>query len=421
MRNLKATVVIGSISVALALVLFASGTPSFIDTALLKSLAIPQDGRPLAGTPWTAILVFAFGIAWVWVAVTHSVLKTILSVASIALLCTWAPVLALYGKFFSPVIPVFAVLCSSGLAFAWGKTRQGQRNQIFERLLGLRLPQAALKSIMASDASPDFPGRVVNASVLVIAVQNHAELMELLPPESYTAITNLYLKTASDYLVDSGAYLDECNGECIRVVFGAPLGDDRHAVRACRAAVDLAVRLDELNKECDTRWQRRLDVRMGLDTGDIIAGVFGGGRLGSYSVAGPAVDFARRLCAASSIYGARILIGPDAYTPASESVEVRPIEILKVAEKRRRVEIYEILAPKHSLSSERERSRDHFWTGVLHYRERQWDKAVDEFTKARITGLPDEALDFYLRRIEQTRRQNADTHKESVPSFSHAA
>jgi adenylate cyclase len=330
-------------------------------------------------------------------------------------------VLALYGKFFSPVIPVFAVLCSSGIAFAWGKTRQGQRNQILERLFGMRLPKAALKSIIASDVSPDFPGRVVNASVLVIAVQNHAELMELLPPESYTAITNLYLKTASDYLVDSGAYLDECNGECIRVVFGAPLGDDRHAVRACRAAVDLAARLDELNKECDTRWQRRLDVRMGLDTGDIIAGVFGGGRMGSYSVAGPAVDFARRLCAASSIYGARILIGPDAYTPASESVEVRPIEILKVAEKRRRVEIYEILAPKHTLSSERERSRDHFWTGVLHYRERQWDKAIEEFTKARITGLPDEALDFYLRRIEQTRRQNADTHKESVPSFFHAA
>ena len=421
MRNLKASVVIGSISVALALILFASGIPAFIDAILLKSLAIPQDGRPIAGTPWMAILIFAFGIAWVWVDVTNSVLKNILSAASIALLCTWAPVLALYGKFFSPVIPVFAVLCSSGIAFAWGKTRQGQRNQILERLFGMRLPKAALKSIIASDVSPDFPGRVVNASVLVIAVQNHAELMELLPPESYTAITNLYLKTASDYLVDSGAYLDECNGECIRVVFGAPLGDDRHAVRACRAAVDLAARLDELNKECDTRWQRRLDVRMGLDTGDIIAGVFGGGRLGSYSVAGPAVDFARRLCAASSIYGARILIGPDAYTPASESVEVRPIEILKVAEKRRRVEIYEILAPKHTLSSERERSRDHFWTGVLHYRERQWDKAIDEFTKARISGLPDEALDFYLRRIEQTRRQNADTHKESVPSFFHAA
>jgi hypothetical protein len=156
---------------------------------------------------------------------------------------------------------------------------------------------------------------------------------------------------------------------------------------------------------------------MAIDSGDIIAGVFGGTRLGSYSVAGPAVDFARRLCSASSIYGSRILIGPDTYTPAAESIEVRPIEILKVAARRRRVEIYEILAAKHGLSPERERSRDHFWTGVLHFRDRQWDKAVDEFTKARISGIPDEALDFYLRRIEENRRQRTPLYLEAVPAL----
>jgi len=269
--------------------------------------------------------------------------------------------------------------------------------------------------LVASAVPVHFPGEVINGTVLVVSVHNHSELMELLTPENYTAITNLYLKTASDYLVESGGYLDECNGECIRVVFGAPIPDEKHAIRACRAAVDLASRLDELNKECDARWQRRLDVRMGLDSGDLIAAAFGGGRLGSFSVAGSAVDFARRLCASSPVYGTRILIGPDTYEPAAESLEVRPVEILKVSASRRRVEIYEILAPKHGLSPERERSRDHFWTGVLHYRDRQWEKAVEEFTKARISGIPDPALDFYLRRIEQMRRQSEDSHRENFP------
>jgi hypothetical protein len=102
-------------------------------------------------------------------------------------------------------------------------------------------------------------------------------------------------------------------------------------------------------------------------------------------------------------------------------VEVRPIEIIKVAARRKRVEIYEILAPKHALSPERERSRDHFWTGVLHFREKQWDKAVAEFMKARITGIPDEALDFYLRRVEQSRRSGGEAAKETMPAFFHAA
>jgi class 3 adenylate cyclase len=363
----------------------------------------------------------AFGIAWTTLDITRNSLRIFIVLATAILLCTWSGVVSIYGQFFSPVLPVFAVLCSGALGLLWARTRSGSRKQNLERLFGPRMSRAGFREILNSRFDASFPGRKLQASVLVVSVHNHAELMELLSPSDYTAITNFYLQTASDYLVESGGYLDECNGECIRVVFGAPWPDERHATRACRAAIDLAARIDELNKECDARWQRRLDVRMGLDSGEIVAGLFGGNRLANYSVAGPAVDFARRLCSASSSYGARILIGPDAYSPAAESLEVRPIEILKVSARRRRVEIYEILTAKHGLSPERERSRDHFWTGVLHYREKQWEKAVDEFTKARITGLPDPALDFYLRRIEQSRRLAEDSHKESMPAFQHNA
>jgi len=421
MRTLKAAAILGAISSALAMLLLASGLCKPIEAALIKSLGIPLDGRPLWGAPIVVTLIFAFGIAWTTLDITRNTLRISITAASAILLCTWALMVSIYGQFFSPVLPVFAVLCSGGLGLIWVRTRSGSRKQTLESLFGQRLSRAGFGEILNSRFESNFPGQKAQATVLVVSVQNHGELMELLSPADYTAITNFYLKAASDYLVESGGYLDECNGECIRVVFGAPLADERHATRACRAAIDLANRIDELNKECDARWQRRLDVRMGLDSGEIVAGVFGGTRLGSYSVAGPAVDFARRLCAACSSYGARILIGPDAYGPAAESLEVRPIEILKVSARRRRVEIYEILAPKHGLSPERERSRDHFWTGVLHYREKQWDKAVHEFTKARITGIPDPALDFYLRRIEESRRLSEELPKESIPAFLHVA
>ncbi len=421
MRILKAAIILGAISATLTMLLLASGFPAIIDEGLLKSLRIPLDGRPLWGPPVFISLVLAFGIAWTTLDITRNSLRILIVLATAILLCTWSGVVSIYGQFFSPVLPVFAVLCSGALGLLWVRTRSGSRKQNLERLFGPRISRAGFREILNSRFDASFPGRKLQASVLVVSVHNHAELMELLSPADYTAITNFYLQTASDYLVESGGYLDECNGECIRVVFGAPQPDERHATRACRAAIDLAARIDELNKECDARWQRRLDVRMGLDSGEIVAGLFGGNRLANYSVAGPAVDFARRLCSASSSYGARILIGPDAYSPAAESLEVRPIEILKVSARRRRVEIYEILTAKHGLSPERERSRDHFWTGVLHYREKQWEKAVDEFTKARITGLPDPALDFYLRRIEQARRLAEDSHKESMPAFQHNA
>lgn len=412
---------IGAVSAALALLAQAAGLAPLLDSAAHRLAGIPVDGRQIPGPAWLTMLIFAFGVAATTVDTTRPALRLLVAGASAALLCSWTFVLSLHGKFFPPALPLLATAFSYALGTLWTKTRSGSRKQTIERLFGQRLSRAALETATDSASPAEFPGKVVNASVLVVSVQNHAELMELLPPESYTAITNLFLRTASDYLVESGGYLDECNGESIRVVFGAPLPDERHPVRACRAAIDLAARIDELNKECDAKWQRRLDVRMAIDSGDIIAGVFGGPRLASYSVAGPAVDFARRLCGSCAVYGSRILVGPDTYGPAAESIEVRPIEILKVAARRRRVEIYEILAPRHGLSPERERSRDHFWTGVLHFRDRQWDKAVDEFTKARIPGIPDEALDFYLRRIEENRRQRTPLYLEAVPALFHVA
>ena len=93
-------------------------------------------------------------------------------------------------------------------------------------------------------------------------------------------------------------------------------------------------------------------------------------------------------------------------------------EVLKAVGERRRIELYELLAPKHGLSPERERSRDHFWRGVIYFREKQWDKAIEEFTKSRITGIPDTALDLYIQRVERSRRGEADASKDQMVLFS---
>ena len=38
----------------------------------------------------------------------------------------------------------------------------------------------------------------------------------------YVALNNSFLRNAADFLVERGGYLDECDGESLRVVFGSP-------------------------------------------------------------------------------------------------------------------------------------------------------------------------------------------------------
>lgn len=353
------------------------------------------------------LILIAFLTSWINIHLVTRRERFVLFSLSVVLLITGSIELALCHITISPLTLLSSVVLSYLLSLAFLKTAIGSRYPRFQSLFEGRLNRSLLGELVNGDTKVEFLGECKEASLLVCSLNNAAELMELLKPEDYVAMTNFYLQVASDFLVEVGGYLEECSGASLRVIFGAPLsvgGPWNHGVKAVRAAYDLMLRLDELNYQCDLRWQQRLDIRIGIHSGEMIVGKFGGTRLSGYSVAGPTVEFAEYLSAACRNYGCRILVGSTTYTMAENAIEFRPIDLLERKGLRRRVELYEALAPKQGLSAERERSRNLFWRGVIFFREQEWDKAVEAFTEARIFGIPDKALDLYLERIDRARR-----------------
>jgi adenylate cyclase len=408
-RYLRASILIGALSAGFTLLLFASGLLATPDQALYKVYSLKQ--KTLLPLPLVALFLsffFSFVIAWTTLDITTMLPRGLVATGAL-LVCLGASwVVSLYNTFISPFLPCTAILLSLIMGGIFTTTKVGQRKRILERLFGRRLAQSQLNQLGDSDQSVLFPGSMIEGTVVVVSVHNHTELMEMMSPEAYAAMTNFYLRAASDFLVESGGYLEQCDGESMRIIFGAPLPDEKHAIKACRIALDLVKRLDTLNIECNSKWQRHIDFRIGIHSGTMVAATFGGTRIGSFSVAGNTSDFVRKLCAVCPAYGCRILTASDTLELAFDSCEVRPIELIRLREGGKRLELYEILAPKHALSEERTRSRDHFWKGVIYFREQKFDKANEEFSLARIKGIPDAVLDHYLERIECARRRQKD-------------
>ena len=394
--------------VALAVMMLVLSTGALASVALLWKNFIHATALPSSSRAFPIVMAVILLPGLVWVTLRSTLREASLIAVTAGLLLLGASLVAtLYGTHLDPIPGGLALILAISAVLIFRQTLEGSREAILRRLFGQRLRPAIFGSLVDGQLPVDFPGELHEASVIVCTIHNHVELMEVLRPADYVALMNLYLRTASDFLVDVGGYLDECSGESIRVVFGAPLpveGAANHASKAAVASIDLVSRLEELNRECDRRWQKRLDFRVGVNSGSMIAAAFGGARIGRYSVSGPVVEFARHLSAACAQYGCRILSGPLTYEMASESVEGRPIDLLQRAGIRRRVELYEFLAPKLSLSPERERSRDQFWKGVILFRERKWEEAIKAFSTARIPGIPDKVLDHYLERVERARR-----------------
>ncbi|MCX6958024.1 MAG: adenylate/guanylate cyclase domain-containing protein [Verrucomicrobiae bacterium] len=418
MRNFKVTLLLGVFSGVVIWMIVQAGC--FLPLELIWKKLFPFSlVKPEETECPSIVFLCLISFLTVWVSIHLVVRRERLLLFSLTalLLVTGSLVLGLYHLAITPLPAIAALGWSYFSALLFLKTAVGSRYPRLQLLIGERLNRSLLRKLVNGETPVAFLGERKEGSLLVCSLNNSAELMELLKPEDYVAMTNLYLQTASDFLVEVGGYLEECSGESLRVIFGVPLpivGALNHGAKATRAAYDLMLRLDELNYQCDVHWQQRLDVRIGINSGEMIAGKFGGTRLNHYSVAGPVVDFAAYLSAACHNYGCRMLVGPATYAMAESTIEFRPIDLLQRKGLRRRVELYEVLSPKQALSAERERSRNLFWRGVIFFREQEWDKAVEALTSARISGISDKALDLYLERIDRARRGGNELTPEQV-------
>ncbi len=404
-RYLKVTLFIGFLVSLAVTCLYELGAFFQLDLALSGFLGrgapTPLGDRALQ---YPLFIILAFGIAWTTVDIPRMSLKII--VASAALLevfaATW--ILHIVGIFFSSFASVASVALAFLGAIAYARSEGGMRKKIVSTIFGDRISKSTFEELVNSDLPLTFEGERTEATIVVCEIFNHHELTESLPVNDYVALHNAFLKNAADFLVERGGYLDECDGESLRAVFGAPIPHPGHASMACEAVLALCRRLDEVNDECATVWGKKFDYRIGVNSGDVVVAAYGSGRVGNFSVAGEPVEFTRRLCAANTVYRSRILIGCETFGASEADVEVRPMELIqRFAEASSREEVYELLALKHGLTEEETKRRDLFWKGIVYYREGLWDEALAIFESIRHPDGLDGPVEFYIRRIEQLR------------------
>ena len=91
-----------------------------------------------------------------------------------------------------------------------------------------------------------------------------------------------------------GSTVTQWTGDGIMAVFGAPIALEDHAVRACLAALGLQEEATRLAVDVRKRDGIDLRLRVGLNSGEVIAGGFGSGPFG-YAAVGAQVGMAQRM------------------------------------------------------------------------------------------------------------------------------
>lgn len=151
-----------------------------------------------------------------------------------------------------------------------------------------------------------------------------------------------------------------------------------------------------INQECSSRWFQELQAGVGVSSGKVVSGIYGSKEHFFLSGIGPEVDFSRRLSIANLRYGSDLLVGPNTYALVQDVIEMRPMEMFYNPETGAMTEIYQLLVPKEDFSDANRQLRDHYWEGVIHYREGNFTQAIESFGKARIPGKEDAPLEYFI-------------------------
>lgn len=157
------------------------------------------------------------------------------------------------------------------------------------------------------------------ATILFADITGSTSLGEQLDPERMRRLLTTYFAAMSGVIESWGGRLEKFIGDAIMATFGVPAAREDDPERAMRAALEMLERLQSLNADFSQRHGVTMQVRIGINTGDVIAPVDPGEQL---IVGGDAVNVAARL--EQSADPGTIVVGERTYLATRSTFEFEP-------------------------------------------------------------------------------------------------
>ena len=206
------------------------------------------------------------------------------------------------------------------------------RRAKMEAMFGLYVPREIVEEFINKSDKTVLEGQTLHATVLFLDIVNFTPRTENMDAQSVVRLLNKYYSEIVDIIKDHGGILDKFIGDGLMALFGVPKPtgvfsketsmDARNAILSALDMVECIARINECNE--DTRLDP-IRVRIGINTGEVMAGNIGSTNRVNYTVVGDVVNTAKRIedVARDFIEDdlSCILISRSAYEEAKDTVQ----------------------------------------------------------------------------------------------------
>jgi adenylate cyclase len=176
--------------------------------------------------------------------------------------------------------------------------------ELLRETFGLYVSKDVAAELMKSGKAPELGGVERVATILFCDLVNYTRISETFSPKETIGLINEYLAAMTTIIESHQGCLIDFTGDGLFAAFGLVIPDSEHAGHALACAIQMRQALNRLNGEWEarglsSRWEEvgvdRIEARIGLHTGLVVAGNIGSQSRMKYSVMGDTVNVASRL------------------------------------------------------------------------------------------------------------------------------
>jgi len=199
-----------------------------------------------------------------------------------------------------------------------------KKRELMHETFGKFIPNAIVDRVIADAGilEPDLR----EATVFFSDIVGFTTSTEHMDPRSIMLLLNEYFSLVTAPIESKGGVINQFQGDAILATFNLPLRDPHHAANAVEAALEIQATLSNYRFGNGST----LSTRIGINTGNVVAGTVGSsGRLG-YTVHGDAVNLAARIEQENKRFGTKILITEATAREIGDEFDSRTVKTISV-------------------------------------------------------------------------------------------
>ena len=353
--------------------------------------------RPQSALAGETLLLLTFGLLFAHIGLRLPALVS----ASVAIVCisvllafsVW--MFARHGYLIDALSPaVLALLVfvvATVLSHRDTEARQRWVRAVFSRYVSPNL----VDYIVSHPESLTLGGTRRECSFIFTDVAGYTTLLEQQDPAAVVNVVNAYLDGMIEIAFKHGGTLTAVMGDGLVIMFSAPVVQPDHAQRALRCALKLHAFASEFARQCASDNVAWGETRIGVNSGEVIVGNFGGSSIFDYAALGDPINTASRLEGANKYLGTRILAS-DATVAASHDIITRPVGELILKGRREPLTVHEVCALREANAYIPDGD---LYLAAYAQLQRGDDLALDTFEQLALMRPDDPLVGFHYRRL----------------------